>query len=154
MHRRSIRLSIASLGALAVLCAPLAASAAATAGPATISLSSTKLGMILTTNNGHTVFAFTKDVPNQNNCVTTPFCKLFWPALTTVGAPVAAPGVDASNLSTITLAGGVQQVTYFGHPLYGYILNIFPRATGYVGVTAFGGTWEALDATGTLITKP
>lgn len=153
MHRMPVRLLAASLGALAILCAPLAASAAAATptGPATVDLQSTHVGMILTTGTGRTLFAFTKDMPNQDNCVTTPFCRIAWPPLLTNGAPVAGTGVDASLLGTITLPSGMQQVTYAGHPLYGYILNIFPHMTGYVGISAFGGTWEALDATGSLI---
>jgi predicted lipoprotein with Yx(FWY)xxD motif len=111
----------------------------------------TKIGPVLTTGFGYTLFAFTKDTPNMDNCVTTPGCRIFWPPLLTDGAPVAGAGVSASMLGTITLANGQTQVTYNGYPLYGYLFDFFPQMTGYVGAVAFGGTWEAVTTSGTLV---
>ena len=41
-----------------------------------------------------------------------------WPALTTVGAPVAGPGVNRFLLGSVYRPGIGRQVTYGGHPLY------------------------------------
>lgn len=41
-----------------------------------------------------------------------------WPALTTVAAPVAGPGVHQRLLGTVHRQGVGDQVTYAGHPLY------------------------------------
>jgi predicted lipoprotein with Yx(FWY)xxD motif len=41
-----------------------------------------------------------------------------WPAITTTGAPVAGPGVNASLLGVVDRKGVGKQVTYAGHPLY------------------------------------
>lgn len=43
-----------------------------------------------------------------------------WPALTTAAAPVAGPGVNAKLLGEVNRAGIGEQVTYNGHPLYGF----------------------------------
>ena len=64
------------------------------------------------------------------------------------GKPVAGPGVRASLLSTIRLPGGTRQVTYAGHALYLYSGDTGPGQTSYVGETAFGGRWYAIDASG------
>jgi len=153
MVRSSLRLVVAGLAALAVSAIPASAASAATgpSGPATIELNTTKLGPILTNSKGHTLYAFTKDTPNMDNCVTTLGCQIFWPPLLTSGAPIAGTGVNAALLGTITLPNGRTQVTYNGDPLYMYLFDFFPRMTGYVGVTEFGGTWEAVTAAGTLI---
>lgn len=153
MVRSTLRLAATGLAALAVSAVPAATASASAgpSGPATVEVTMTKLGPILTNGTGHTLFAFTKDTPNTDTCVMTFGCPLFWPPLTSTGAPVAGAGVNAAMLGTITLPNGKVQVTYGGDPLYGYILNIFPKMTGYVGVTAFGGTWEAVTASGTLI---
>jgi predicted lipoprotein with Yx(FWY)xxD motif len=152
MVRRSLSLCVAAIAAIAVLAtSAAAASAAAPTGPATIDASMTKIGTILTNSRGLTLFAFTKDTPNMDNCVTTPFCKFFWPPVLTNGAPVAGPGVDAAMLGTITLPNGMTQVTYNGNPLYGYLFDFFKGQVGYVGITAFGGVWEAVLPDGTLL---
>lgn len=53
-----------------------------------------------------------------------------WPALTTVGRPIAGPGVDARLLGTVYRADlGAFQVTYAGHPLY--LFN--PGANSFAG---------------------
>jgi predicted lipoprotein with Yx(FWY)xxD motif len=149
MVRRSLCLFAAGLAALTVLAA--SASVAAAASGTKVDLSTTKLGPILTTGAGYTLFAFTKDTPNMDNCVTTPGCPIFWPPLLTNGAPIAGTGVDASLLGSVSLPSGKTQVSYNGYPLYGYIFDLFPRATYYVGISAFGGTWEAVTASGTLL---
>ena len=78
-------------------------------------------------------------------------CAKVWPALTTTGKPKAGPGVKASLLSTITLSGGVKQVTYAGHALYTYSNSSEAGETSYVGVKEFGGSWDALSASGAAI---
>jgi predicted lipoprotein with Yx(FWY)xxD motif len=43
-----------------------------------------------------------------------------WPAITTNAAPVAGPGVTQSLLGSVYRKGIGHQVTYAGHPLYGF----------------------------------
>ena len=62
--------------------------------------------------------------------------------------PIAGHGVRASLLSTIRLPSGARQVTYAGHPLYLYREATERGETGYIGVSHFGGTWDALNASG------
>jgi predicted lipoprotein with Yx(FWY)xxD motif len=107
----------------------------------------TSLGSILTTSSGFTLYEFTRDHGSANSCVKISGCPQAWPALQTVGHPTAGAGVKGSLLSSIRIAGGASQVTYAGHPLYRYSADS-RGATDYVGVSAFGGKWYALGASG------
>ncbi len=88
-----------------------------TSGEAALSVANDpKLGQILVGNNGMTLYAFTKDGPNQSNC--TGKCATNWPALKTQGNPQVGSGVDASLVGNATLADGTKIVTYNKMPLY------------------------------------
>jgi len=121
------------------------------AGATTVKLRNTDLGKILVNSSGFTLYEFTKDSRNVNSCVKIKGCTRVWPALTTTGSAKAGPGVKASLLSTITLSGGVKQVTYAGHALYTYSESSEAGDTSYVGVREFGGSWDALSASGAAI---
>ena len=139
---------------VSVACAATVASAqqgpsTARAGrAATVMLRHTRLGQILSTSSGFTLYEFTRDHGDRNSCVSISGCSETWPPLRASGRPSAGPGVKASLLSTIRLSGGGKQVTYAGHPLYMYSGDSGPGATSYVGRRQFGGTWDALNASG------
>ncbi len=117
-------------------------------GPAKFGLRNGSLGKILVNGAGFTLYMFTKDGCNKDQCVTIKQCDRVWPPDTTHGKPKAGAGVSSSLLGTITLKGGVKQVTYAGHPLYRYSGDTTPGATDYVGTPQFGGRWYALNAAG------
>jgi predicted lipoprotein with Yx(FWY)xxD motif len=121
------------------------------AGATTVKLRSTGVGKVLVNSSGFTLYAFTKDSRNKDTCMKIKGCAKVWPALTTTGSPKAGSGVKASLLSTITLSGGVKQVTYAGHALYTYSESTEAGETSYVGVKEFGGSWDALSASGATI---
>lgn len=118
---------------------------------AKIGLRHTSLGNVLVNASGFTLYRFTSDARNKNACVKISQCPSTWPALSTSGKPVAGPGVKASLLSTITLPGGIKQVTYAGHPLYRYAAAEERAETTYVGAMQFGGTWYAVNAAGNTV---
>jgi predicted lipoprotein with Yx(FWY)xxD motif len=122
----------------------------ASAGPAKIDVRSTSLGKVLVNGSGFTLFAFSRDAKRRDKCATTKGCMHVWPVAASHGRPEAGRGVKASQLGTITLRGGVRQVTYFGHPLYTYSFDTAPGQTDYVGAKQFGGTWRAVRASGQL----
>ena len=143
-------LALALIALAVIALAGTLARAAVLAHPArgtTVRLRSTSLGKILVNGSGQTVYLFTHDKGKHDSCVHISGCTATWPPLTTSGAPSAGAGVKRSLLGTISLAHGHKQVTYAGHPLYIYA-GESPGDTGYVGVSAFGGTWEAVTAAG------
>jgi predicted lipoprotein with Yx(FWY)xxD motif len=136
------------LFAAVLVAAASAAIATASASAATVELRQTSRGMILVNSAGFTLYEFTSDTKNHDNCVMVNGCPEFWPPLEVMGAPTAGPGVKAKKLGAIMLPNGAMQVTYARHPLYGYIGDTMPGQTSYIGVEAFGGFWYGLTAKG------
>ena len=137
---------------LMVTAAAAAVTASAAPGGAKVGLRRTADGMILVNSSGFTLYAFTRDAKNVDNCMKDAQCIKFWPPLTTTGKPVAGPGTKARLLGTIPYRGARRQVTYAGHPLYTFADDSSPGSTEYVNVSASGGRWPAMDAAGHEVT--
>lgn len=153
MQRTHIFLAALLAGAVSVSAAAIAGAqgavpAAHAARAAKVTLRHTRLGNVLATSSGFTLYEFTRDHSSANTCVHIRECSESWPALLTSGRPTAGPGVKASLLSSTRLSGGKTQVTYAGHPLYLYSGDSGPGETSYVGESMFGGRWYALSASG------
>jgi predicted lipoprotein with Yx(FWY)xxD motif len=149
------RSRVVLIGVLTAVVTPLAVAAAQGGTPtaqdariAKVQVRTTGLGKVLVDGSGFTLYMFTRDTRNMDKCVKISMCTGTWPPYTTTGRPKAGTGVSASKLSTITLSGGRKQVTYAGHPLYGYAFASGPGDTSYVGTPEFGGTWDAINAAG------
>jgi predicted lipoprotein with Yx(FWY)xxD motif len=121
------------------------------AAAATVSVARTEAGSILVGPNGHTLYAFSRDKRNVDNCQHINRCLSFWPMLTVRGSVTAGRGASKSMLGTIRVHGK-RQVTYDGHPLYLYSGDDSRHETEYIGVRAAGGKWPAMGPTGKLIT--
>jgi predicted lipoprotein with Yx(FWY)xxD motif len=140
---------IPTLVAATALAASLTtAFASASASRAKLQLRRTSVGTILVNSRGFTVYAFTIDRRNKDNCVNVRGCLSVWPPVTTTGKAIAGRGVNSRLIGTITLKNGVKQVTYAGRPLYTYIADSGPGQTFYVNVSEFGGRWPAANAIG------
>jgi predicted lipoprotein with Yx(FWY)xxD motif len=148
-----IRIFLATLlasasGAAAIADAHAGSNPAQAAKVAKVQLRKTKLGRILVDSSGFTLYRFMIDPRNKDRCVMVSECPRVWPPLTTSGRPIAGPGVNTSLLSTIRLPNGKKQVTYAGHPLYGYSPATERGETAYIGIVQFGGAWDAVNASG------
>jgi predicted lipoprotein with Yx(FWY)xxD motif len=140
----------AALGTIGFLAAGSVARSATTANK-TISLRSTKLGMILVNSRGRTLYLFAKDRSGKSAC--TSQCAQYWPPLLSQGKPTAGPGVKAALVGRTTRADGSMQVTYNKHPLYTFALD---KQAGQVNGEAssnFGAKWYAVSAAGTAVVK-
>ena len=115
---------------------------------AKLRLGGTSLGKIVENGRGFTLFMFTRDHGRKDSCIKVPGCTGVWPPVTTSGRPVAGAGIERKLIGTISLPGGVKQVTYAGHPLYTYSGAAGPGDTSYVGFSQFGGKWLALNGAG------
>jgi predicted lipoprotein with Yx(FWY)xxD motif len=143
-----VRRFLTVVAATALVASLTAALAGATGNRAKLQLQRTGVGTILVNGRGFTVYAFTRDGRNQDNCAKVSGCLSIWPPVTTSGKAVAGRGVRAGLIGTITLKSGLKQVTYAGHPLYTYVADSGPGQTFYVNVSQFGGRWPALNAAG------
>jgi predicted lipoprotein with Yx(FWY)xxD motif len=151
--------SIASLAAIACAAGGATAIASTTATASTtrpasahrtdLTIKSTSIGKILVTNGGAVVYLFTHDKDHKNTCPASTGCAAEWPPL--VGTLSLGKGVKSSLIGHIK-DGSKSQITYDGHPLYGYIEN--STALTYVGYVQFGGAWDAVSPTGKLVKNP
>jgi predicted lipoprotein with Yx(FWY)xxD motif len=104
------------------------------ASAATVTTKSTKLGTILVTSAGKTLYLDTGDKSGHFAC--TGACAKAWPALSTSGKPKAAGKAKASMLGTVK-NGKITQVTYAGHPLYTFASDTSGNPTSGEGVNGF-----------------
>ncbi len=111
------------------------------AGDATVVLSDSSLGEILTSADGMTLYLFTTDSADASTC--NAGCDTSWPPLT--DAVVAGEGLDDGDFTTITRDDGTTQVVYLGHPLYFFVGDSEPGDVTGQGV---GGNWFAVTASG------
>lgn len=118
--------------------------AGTTAGATVNVASNARLGPILVTAGGATLYLHTQDAPGVSTC--TGNCAKLWPPLPppSQGAPTAGPGVTG-KLGVITRSGGGQQVTINGQPLYTYSGDAKAGQTQGQGV---GNVWFAVKPSG------
>jgi predicted lipoprotein with Yx(FWY)xxD motif len=133
--------------AVAAVFTATVASAATQTGPATIRTHSSSLGKILVDSNGRTLYLFAKDKRNASSCSGS--CAAYWPPLLTRGKPIARAGAKASLLGTTRRSDGSMQVTYAGHPLYRFALDMRAGQTKGEGLDDFGAEWDAVTPAGT-----
>ena len=154
------------IGFLAAAAVPLVALAAAGCGSsnnsstatvkpaggssATVSVANTGLGKILVDSQGRTLYLFAQDTGTKSTCSGS--CATAWPPLRASGKPTAGGGAQASLLGTTPRSDGKPQVTYNGHPLYGYQGDSKPGDTNGQGITGFGAAWYVLTPAGNEIT--
>jgi len=137
---------------LSAVAALLLALSLAATGPASTSTTSSgallKLGTVggvsvLTNARGYTLYLFVPDPPDKSTCFGT--CAAYWPPVT--GTPTAGTGVTGT-LGTIRRAGGGNQVTYDGHPLYTYVGDSKPGQANGNNINLNGGLWREIVVRG------
>ncbi len=113
-------------------------------GPVELKAKDTAAGKILVDEKDMTLYVFDKDKGGKSAC--TDACEAEWPPLTSDQKPTAGDGVNAAWLGTADRPDGTKQVTYHGWPLYHFAKDTKPGEMNGQGVTAFGGTWNVIDA--------
>lgn len=143
---RKAYLAIVALALVAAL--PLAASAGASSRKgATVKVAKAgDLGQVIVSARGMTLYNFHKDKGKTSSCYGE--CAKAWPPLLTNGAPTAAGGAMSSLLGTTKRKDGTTQVTYKGHPLYGFFEDKRPGEANGNGLTNFGGKWSVMHPNG------
>jgi predicted lipoprotein with Yx(FWY)xxD motif len=139
-----VALAAAGVAAAAVVTHQSVASSSATAGKVT--LHQTKIGKVLATSSGRTLYLFMKDTHPKSTCYGQ--CATYWPPLMKKGKLSAGAGVKAGLLGTTKRKNGKLQVTYKGHPLYLFKLDHGAGQVAGQGQNFFGGKWYALSSSG------
>ena len=152
IRSKALPLFAAAAAVLAVAAGAATASPEATSSrPATVKVANSDLGRILVDSRGHTLYLFKKDTGAKSTCYGQ--CAKFWPPLRPGGKPTAGRGARASMIGTTRRRDGSRQVTYNGHPLYGFAQDTKPGDTNGEGLTAFGARWWAVSSAGAQVTR-
>jgi predicted lipoprotein with Yx(FWY)xxD motif len=117
---------------------------------ATVNVANTSLGKILVDSQGRTLYLWEKDSGKKSAC--SGGCATAWPPLRASGKPTVSGGAKASLIGTIPRSDGQPQVTYDGHPLYGYQGDSKAGDVTGQGSTGFGAPWYVVSPTGATIT--
>jgi predicted lipoprotein with Yx(FWY)xxD motif len=104
------------------------------------------LGKVIVDSKGMTLYDFHKDKGTTSACYGG--CAVAWPPLLTSGEPKAQGGAERSLLGTTKRKDGSLQVTYNGHPVYGFVEDKKPGETNGNDVDGFGAEWYALMPNG------
>jgi predicted lipoprotein with Yx(FWY)xxD motif len=145
MRRTLVVLSLAIVAA-----AGFSVSVLASGDGATVTLRATPLGRVLAGGNARTLYRFTADTGKTSTCRGA--CAAAWPPLLVSGKPTAGAGVKQALLGTTRRKDGKLQVTYAGHPLYSFSYETGPGQVKGEGVSAYGGRWYAVSASGAAVT--
>jgi predicted lipoprotein with Yx(FWY)xxD motif len=116
----------------------------------TVELAHTGPGTILVDSKGRSLYLFRADTGTKSACAGA--CAAAWPPLVTTTKPTAGSGVKSALLGTSKRAGGKEQVTYNGHPLYLFTGDTASGQTNGQGSKAFGAAWYVLSPAGNQIT--
>jgi predicted lipoprotein with Yx(FWY)xxD motif len=100
---------------------------------------------------GHALYLWVADSGGKSSC--SGECAKVWPPLIAHGTPQAASGAIAADLGTIARAGGVEQVTYKGHPLYYFVADSGKGLTKGQGNNGFGAKWWLVAPSGSALTS-
>jgi predicted lipoprotein with Yx(FWY)xxD motif len=148
------RIALATVAVVALAAAGVATAAAVThqssSTSGTVDLRSTKLGKVLATKSGLTLYLFKIDRNGRSACYGQ--CATYWPPLIAKGKPTAGTGVKAKLLGTTKRKNGTKQVTYAGHPLYRFKLDKRAGQVNGEGQDFFGGKWYGVNASGKAVT--
>jgi len=151
------------VGAAAFVAAALSATACANTNVTTLSSPPTTdpmltltvqhspAGPILATGDGATLYDFVPDTPTHSACLNDG-CVFQWPPLLKQGPVRVGPGVDPKLVRTLHRPDGSTQLSYAGHPLYTYNLDVTPGMVTGQAIDQDGGLWYVLDPAGRQVT--
>lgn len=124
-----------------------ASSGAAASSPVSgLKVADSKLGKIIVSSTGMTVYQYTKDVKDSGTSNCTGGCLKVWPPVLTTSATPTLQGVTG-KVGTITTPEG-KQVTVNGLPIYYWASDTAPGDVTGQGVQ---GLWYVVAPNGTMI---
>jgi predicted lipoprotein with Yx(FWY)xxD motif len=151
----ALAIALAATGVAAAAAVTRQGSGSLTASQATagkVTLHKTKVGKVLATSTGRTLYLFMADHKGKSNCYGQ--CASYWPPLMKKGKLSAGAGVKAGLLGTTKRKNGTRQVTYKGHPLYLFKLDKGSGQVAGQGQNFFGGKWYVVSAAGSANKTP
>ena len=117
----------------------------------TLTLQKSPGGPILATGNGNTLYDFVPDTPTHSACVNDG-CVFQWPPLVVRGPIRVENGLDRALVGTLKRPDGSTQLSYGGHPLYTYNLDVTPGMVTGQAIDQDGGLWYVVGPRGQQVT--
>lgn len=117
-------------------------------GPQTLTVVHTRLGNVVADDRGQVLYVYADDKPTRSACNAT-WCLIDWPPVTSATAPIVNPAVTG-EVTLIDGAGGTQQVTLGGHPLYTFAGDLHP---GDIRGQGIGSDWYLIAPDGIPVKK-
>jgi predicted lipoprotein with Yx(FWY)xxD motif len=117
----------------------------------TLTLQKSPAGPILATGSGNTLYDFAPDTPSHSACVDDG-CIFQWPPLVVNGPVRVEKGLDPSLVGKLKRPDGSTQLSYGGHPLYRYNLDVTPGMVTGQAIDQNGGLWYVVGRRGNQIT--
>jgi len=114
------------------------------------------VGTVVVDARGRTVYILTSAAKKNVPCTDASGCTAVWPDLplpSGTSAAAAGMGLNASLLGTMKLSDGETYPTYNGYLMYEYTGDTGSGQANGEGITSYGGTWYALDASGQPVKK-
>ena len=149
MRPKFMPVLVAVVALAAALVAATSGSAAAGSRTGPVTAHASKYGKVLFDGHGRSLYLFARDKRGQSSCYGA--CAQAWPPLLAAGKPNADPGVRASLLGTVKRRDGSHQVTYAGHPLYGFANDVKRGQITCQNVSEFGAKWLVVTPAGKAI---
>jgi predicted lipoprotein with Yx(FWY)xxD motif len=151
-RRPALLLAAVTLGALGLAaCAndsvTTLSSPPTTVAGVTLGLIHSPSGPILATGSGDALYDFVPDTPTHSACLNDG-CVFQWPPLLATNPIRVGPGVNRSLVGTLRRPDGSTQLSYGGHPLYTYNLDVHPGDITGQAIDQDGGLWYVLNAQG------
>ncbi|WP_214316689.1 COG4315 family predicted lipoprotein [Nonomuraea sediminis] len=112
----------------------------------TVKAAKTKLGEVIVTGKGMTLYHFEKEEDGTPACYGP--CTGEWKPYITQGKPTATEGAKVDQVSMVARKDGTMQVTYGGHPVYTYADDKKPGDTTGQEKNEFGAEWYAVKTNG------
>jgi predicted lipoprotein with Yx(FWY)xxD motif len=103
----------------------------------------TRFGPVVADDRGQVLYTYADDTATRSACIAD-WCLVDWPPLQSSGAPTVPPTITAP-VAVISGAGGTDQVTLGGHPLYTFAGDLHPGDTRGEGI---GGDWYLIAPDG------
>ncbi len=119
----------------------------------TLSTLSSPAGPILATGSGQALYDFVPDTPTRSACLNDG-CVFQWPPLLKTAAVTVGRGLDATLVGTLQRPDGSTQLSYGGHPLYTYNLDVKAGMVTGQAIDQDGGLWYVLSPAGKEIHSP
>jgi predicted lipoprotein with Yx(FWY)xxD motif len=156
LRRRALVAPAAFIGAALVLADCGTGATTLTVPPTTdpsltLTVQHSPAGPILATGGGATLYDFSPDSRGRSACLNDG-CVFQWPPLLANGPVRVGKGVDPALVGTLRRPGGATQLSYGGHPLYTYRMDVTPGVVMGQAIDQNGGLWYVLDRTGRQVT--